>query len=330
MARKALTGNLMRKAILISLSGLLLSACNPHKRTPAVVELKDAPTFNEDSAYRFIEDQVDFGFRIPGTESHEACGDYLVSKLAGYGFDVSEQKDTILGFDKQQFPLRNIIASLNPNTEKRMLLCAHWDSRAFADQASENQEKPIVGANDNASGVGVALEIARLMGQNPPSIGIDIVLFDMEDQGRPADQTDADPNDHGYCLGSEYWCLNLDGPKQEFGILLDMVGATNAEFTLEGYSVEYAKEYTYMIWDLGNQLGYDNHFIYNRTHRVYDDHARVNYMAGIPCVDIIHQDVQNKMLFWDHWHTHNDNLDVIDKSTLKAVGQTVTQVVYNQ
>lgn len=324
------TGSLMRRSFIIAFAVLLVAGCNPNKRTPSIVALKEAPVFNQDSAYRFIEDQLAFGYRIPGTEAHRRCGDYLVGKLSSYGFSIIEQTDTIFGYDKKRFPLRNIIGSINANAEKRMLLCAHWDSRAFADQADENQDRPIVGANDNASGVAAVLEIARQLGNTPPNIGVDIVFFDMEDQGRPAYEKDADPNDHGYCLGSEYWCMNLTGPKQDFGILLDMVGAENAEFTMESYSMEYASNYVYEIWDLGNQLGYGNHFIYNRTHKVYDDHARVNYMAGIPCVDIIHQDIQNKMLFWDHWHTHNDNIDVIDRSTLKAVGQTVTQLIYNQ
>lgn len=323
-------GNLMRKAIFIALSGVILFSCNPHQRTPEVYDLQEAPTFNPDSAYQFIEDQLGLGFRIPGTEGHQACGDYLVERLSTYGFAVTEQVDTILGFDQNEFPLRNIIGSINPEAKKRVLLCAHWDSRPYADQGAENQDKPIVGANDNASGVAVVLEMARLMGSTPPNVGIDIVLFDMEDQGRPAYDKNADPEDHGYCLGSEYWCLNPTGPKQDFGILLDMVGAENAEFTMESYSMEYASQYVYQIWDIGKQLGYGNHFIYNRTHKVYDDHARVNYMAGIPCVDIIHQDIQNKMLFWDHWHTHNDNIDIIDKSTLNAVGETVLHVLYNQ
>lgn len=307
-----------------------LVACNPNEREPVVYSLKPAPTFNEDSAYQFIKTQVDFGFRIPRTEAHKNCGDFLVSKLSNYGFQVEEQLDTILGYDQKSFPLRNIIAKLNPNKEKRMLLCAHWDSRPFADQDKTEQDNPIVGANDNASGVAIAVELARLFSKSNPAIGIDLVLFDMEDQGRPAYETDVDPNDHGYCLGSKYWSENLNGIKPQFGILLDMVGAENAQFTLEHFSMQYADQYALQIWDIANQLGFGNHFVYNRTQQVYDDHMNINQIAEIPCVDIIQQDVQNQTLFWSHWHTHNDNLEVIDKSTIKAVGQTVAQVVYNQ
>jgi glutaminyl-peptide cyclotransferase len=324
-------GSSMRNLTVIALflGGLLLS-CNPNKRVPQIVELKPTPVFNEDSAYRFIEEQIAFGFRIPGTGAHTACGDYLVDKLTNYGFEVSEQKDTIIGYDKKLFPLRNISAILNPQSEKRILLCAHWDSRPYADQGEEDKNQPIVGANDNASGVAVILEIARIMGQTHPSVGVEIVLFDMEDQGRPTFEETDNPDDHGYCLGSKYWSENLIGAKPEFGILLDMVGASDAEFTLESFSMRYAKVHMESIWDMGNQLGYGKYFIYNRTQQVFDDHMHVNQIAGIPTVDIIHQDVQNPMLFWEHWHTHKDNIESIDRKTLKAVGHTITQVVYNQ
>ncbi|MCB0755694.1 MAG: M28 family peptidase [Flavobacteriales bacterium] len=320
----------MRSLTVIALLGSLLFSCNPNKREPQVVELKPAPVFNEDSAYRFIEEQIAFGFRIPGTEAHEACGNYLASKLTSYGFAVSEQKDTIVGYDNKLFPLRNISAILNPQAEKRILLCAHWDSRPFADQGDEDKDQPIVGANDNASGVAVILEMARIMGQTPSSVGVEIVLFDMEDQGRPTFQETDNPDDHGYCLGSKYWSENLTGAKPDFGILLNMVGAANAEFTLEHFSWEHASQHLLELWDLGNQLGYDQHFIYNRTHIIFDDHMHVNQLAGIPCVAIIHQDVKNRSLFWDHWHTKNDQIEVIDIETLRAVGSTCVQMVYNQ
>lgn len=329
MAKTEPIGNLMRRfSVIVFLATLI--ACNPNEREPVVYDLNPAPTFNEDSAYQFIKEQVDFGFRIPGTEAHQKCGDYLVAKLNDYGFEVEEQIDTILGYDKKEFPLRNIIAKLNPEKEKRLLLCANWDTRPVADQDTENPTKPIDGANDNASGIGVVLEIARHLGKENPANGVDIVLFDMQDQGRPAYEIVADQNDHGYCLGSEYWSKNLSGIKPEFGILLDMVGAENAEFTLEQFSMQYAEPYVLEIWDVANQLGYENNFLYNRTQQVYDDHMNVNQIAQIPCVDIIHQDVQNHTLFWSHWHTHNDRLETINKPTLKAVGHTVTQVLYNQ
>ena len=309
---------------------LLLFGCNPNRRTPEVIDLKPAAEFIVDSAYSFIKKQVDFGPRIPSTEGHLLCGNFLVSRLESYGVSVSEQVDTLVGYDGKVYPLRNIIGSINAAAHNRILLCAHWDSRPFADQAAENQNHPIDGANDNASGVAVLLEIARTIHQMPPTIGVDFVFFDLEDQGRPAYDVTADPNDHGYCLGSKYWAENFVGTKPKYGILLDMVGAEDAVFTLEGNSMLYAQKEIERIWDLGTQLGYQQYFQYNRTHVVFDDHLHINNIAQIPCVDIIHHDSETASKFWTKWHTHEDGLDIIHKPTVKAVGQTLVQLIYNE
>ena len=321
---------MLRESVLIALMGILLFSCNPNQREPQISELNSCPEFNQDSAFSFIEKQVAFGYRIPTRDGHRKCGDYLVEKLAGYGFDVSEQRDTVLGYDSIQLPLRNIIAKVNPHKKKRILLCAHWDSRPFADLDSERPDEPVQGANDNASGVAVLLELARLFSMSEPSVGVDLVFFDLNDQGRPAFDHHPDPSDHGQCLGSMYWSERASSDSVEFGILLNMVGAPNAQFNLESYSMEYARPFTESIWDLGNQLGFGQFFVYNRTHVVYDDHSRINYMAGIPCVAIVHQDVQNTNLYWSSQHTHDDNISGIDPLSLKAAGQTVAQVIYNQ
>ena len=178
-------GKWMRSLLFIIII-VLVASCNPNAREPQVVELVPAPSFNADSAYAFIEQQIDFGPRVPRTIGHQQCGDYIVEKLNNYGFTVSEQKDTIIGFDKRPFPLRNLTGSINPNHLKRILLCAHWDSRPYSDQSKENVQDSIVGANDNASGVSVLLEIARNLSKKTPDVGVDLVFFDMEDQGRPA------------------------------------------------------------------------------------------------------------------------------------------------
>lgn len=327
MVKVVLSGNLMRDLGIILLIGIGLLGCNPNKRTPAIVNLAPAPAFNADSAYHFIEKQIGFGHRIPGTDGHLNCGNFIVAKLQAYGFDVVEQIDTVVGYDGKRLPLRNIIGKWNRATENRILLCAHWDSRPFADQDDERQNEPIVGANDNASGVAVLLEIARGISIQSPNVGVDMVFFDLEDQGRPASETDADPNDHGFCLGSKYWSENFSGVKPKFGVLLDMVGAKGAEFTLEAESMQAAPDEMLRIWDLGNQLGYETTFKYNRTQWIVDDHVNVN-SSGIPCVAIVQYDSSGGSSFGASWHTHNDDAHIIGKESLKAVGQTILHYVY--
>lgn len=325
----ALTGRWIEASILVSLA-ILIIACNPNRNSQQELVLKPAPVFNSDSAYDFVTKQVAFGPRVPSSEAHQACGDYLVSSLQRYGFEVTEQVDSVPSFGGTILPLRNIIATYNSTNPKRIILAAHWDTRPYADRDDTLKTIPFDGANDGASGVGVLLEIARTISTNPLNMAVEIILFDIEDQGRPVYDSETEDPEHYYCLGSRYWANNTKDYKADYGILLDMVGAENARFTLEGVSMKYAEPIVRKVWGIGNQLGYSDQFRYNRTPFIVDDHTYINEIVGIPCIDIIHYDASTETRFWTKWHTHEDNLSVIDKKTLEAVGQTVVQTLYNE
>ena len=337
---------LKNKAFLISLLiviALLMgscSSCNSNKATTKVPETmsKEAytqisPEFNSDSAFMFIKKQVDFGPRVPNSAAHSACGDYLLAKLEEFGAEVIEQKTILRTYDGIALNARNIIGVYNPEQKKRILLFAHWDTRPFADQEKDKskQTQPILGANDGASGVGVLLEIARQLNESSLDIGIDIILFDAEDWGQPSYETKHVPGDW-YCLGSQYWSKNPHTPnyRARFGVLLDMVGTANATFYKEGYSVEYASNVTEKIWTLAARLGYGNFFINKKGGYITDDHVAVNEFHRAPSVNIIHTSQDSRHGFGDFWHTYNDDMSVIDKSTLKAVGQTVMEVLFTE
>lgn len=285
------------------------------------------PDFNADSAYAYVKAQADMGPRVPGSKAHELAVTYYDKKFKQYGAEVTIQKGQVKTYDNKPWVLQNIIASFNSKEETRILLCAHWDSRPFADKDKEekNRTKACPGVNDGASGVGVLIELARLFAQQTPTIGIDIILFDLEDYG----DNHGDPN--SWCLGSQYWSKNLHIPYYgaKFGVLLDMVGAKDAIFPKEGLSRQYAGEYVNLIWSTAQQLGYRNHFIDVECAEMTDDHSPVNKLAQIPCVDILHYNMQKNEFFEFH-HTTKDDLNTIDKNTLKAVGQTLLEVVYNQ
>ena len=284
-----------------------------------VVYKQVSPAFNADSAYYFVKKQVDFGPRVTNSEAAKKCGDWMVSELKKYTDNVIEQKTVITGNDGKKLNIRNIIAEINPKASKRILLSAHWDSRDRADKDQIDVNKAILGANDGGSGVGVLLEIARIIKTYPVSIGIDIVLFDAEDLGNNQPNT--------YCLGSQYWAANLHHPnyKALYGINLDMVGAGNAFFGLEGNSYQYAKPVVEKVWGTAHNLGNGKYFSYTQVGGIDDDHLYVN-RAGIPTVDIIHFDAMGN--FPEHHHTHRDNMNVIDRNTLKVVGQTLLEVLY--
>ena len=296
------------------------------------VKQQNVPAFDADSAWVFVENQVKFGPRVPNSEAHVACGNYLASELKRFGAQVYEQEATLTAYNGTQLKAKNIIGSYNPENSKRVLLFAHWDSRPYADHDKDpaNQMKPIDGADDGASGVGVLLEMARQFSIKSPAIGIDIIFFDAEDYGTP--EFVKEYKENTWCLGAQFWAKNphVKGYKADFGILLDMVGAKNASFFKEATSMRYAPQIVEEVWSTARDLGYGKFFINAEGGAITDDHQYVILGRNIPCIDIIYTDPESDNGFGPHWHTQNDTMDNIDRETLKAVGQTVLQVVYNQ
>lgn len=292
--------------------------------------------FSADSAYHYIAQQVAFGARVPGTEEHAACGEWLVKKLAQFGAQVQNQYGTMPNYAGETQPLRNIVAYLEGNTQHAILLCAHWDSRPWSDEEPlyENRFTPVIGANDGASGVGVILEIVRQLsirkaqGEYIPSV--QIVLFDCEDMGTPTHYTGKE-REHTWCLGSQYWAKELKIQNSKFkiqyGILLDMVGDPSATFPREYFSMTYAGNYVEQLWRTAAQLGYGRYFVNQAAYPITDDHYYVNTIAGVPCVDIIDYKPQNGTGFAEWWHTQQDDMRNINRQTLKAVGETVITTI---
>jgi len=284
------------------------------------------PDFSKDSAFAFIQKQIDFGPRVPNTKAHKEAGNYLAAKLRSFDFEVIEQEGQVEAYTGEKLNMKNIIGSYKSELNNRILLYSHWDSRPFADQDTKDKDKAIDGANDGASGVGILLEIARQIQIEQPEIGLDIIFFDAEDYGENSGELDT------WCLGSQYWANNphIMGYSANFGILLDMVGASKAKFTKEAISMYYAAAYVNLVWNNAAELGHQDHFISKPTQHVgVDDHFFVNKLANIPSIDIIQYDNTTKA-FAPHWHTHDDTIEVIDKETLEAVGETVLATVLQE
>ena len=294
------------------------------------------PDFNADSAYAFTQAQCDFGPRDMNSKGHEECGAWIVAKFKGYGCKVTTQKADLKGYDGTTLKSTNIMAQYNPGATTRILLCAHWDSRPWADNDpdSANWHKPILAANDAASGVAVMLEIARLLQKNalPSGFGVDFVCFDAEDWGTPQWEANQDASGDSWALGAQHFAANLpQGYEARYGILLDMVGGMNAKFYKEGISNQYAPEIVKKVWRAARQAGFGSYFPRQEGGMITDDHIPLNQKAGIPTIDIIpyYPDCQQSS-FGPTWHTLADNMDNIDRNTLKAVGQTVIQVLFTE
>lgn len=314
---------------------LFAFSCGKTPRTTAPVEVyqKVSPDFNSDSAYAYVDKQVSFGPRVPNTPEHVACGDYLVSSLKRFGAEVHEQKVTVTAYNGTKLNARNVIGSYGTDKKTRVLLFAHWDTRPFSDHDPDeaNHHKPVLGANDGASGVGVLLEVARILQAQSPNVGVDIIFFDAEDYGPPAFDESEPPGDW-WCLGTQYWAKNPHVPnyKAKYGILLDMVGAPNAVFAKELTSKDFANDIVEKVWSTASRLNYGNYFVGRDGAGVIDDHTYVNQLRKIPSIDIIHFDADTEHNFGSYWHTQKDDMSSISKETLKAVGQTILEVIYKE
>jgi glutaminyl-peptide cyclotransferase len=291
------------------------------------------PAFNTDNALNYVKEQCDFGPRVPGSKAHEACADWLTKELQSCTPDVIVQNYQTRVFDGQVFNGKNIIACFNPDAKARIMLCSHWDSRPFADhdQDPAKRNQPVMAANDGASGVGILLELAKVLKENPVKIGVDLVLFDMEDYGPPEDKQDESNENWG--LGSQYWSRNPHTPyyRARFVILLDMVGAKDAKFRKEGFSMHHAPDKVKKVWDIADGLGYQDYFLDETGGYINDDHYFINEILKIPAIDIIHLDPNSSnKSFYEYWHTTGDTFDKIDKQTLKVVGDVLTKVVYTE
>ena len=318
-----------------------LVACSTTKKSQTTEQSVVSIEFNADSAYAFCAAQCSFGPRTMNSEAHDKCGEWIQQKFSQYGYQVELQKADLKGYDGTILKSTNIIAhspsTLNSQPSTHILICAHWDSRPWADNDPDeaNHRKPVMAANDGASGVAVMLELARLLQQNDSaSMAVDFICFDAEDWGIP--QWEEEVNGDSWALGAQYWSENIqrstsNAQRYQFGILLDMVGGQGAKFYRESNSMQYARNVVERVWQAASTAGYGSTFPYKDGGGVTDDHVPVNEKAGIPCIDIInyYPDCEQSS-FGPTWHTVNDDMQHIDKNTLKAVGQTLVQLIYSE
>lgn len=281
------------------------------------------PTFDGVQAFRYLVHQCDFGPRNPGSQGHQHCLAYLTQTLRQYVQQVTHQR---FAYTDRKDPSRthhgtNIIASFNPRVRtNRIMLCAHWDTRPQADEDPDPayHHVPVPGANDGASGVAVLLELARLMNQNPPAVGVDLVLFDLEDMG-DHDFSKSPETCNPFCIGSSYFAAHMPIHRPRFGILLDMVGKKDLKIGYEGYSYRHAKAVVEHVWEAADRVQAQA-FEKKPTLAVIDDHVPF-LRRGINVINLIDFD-------YTYWHTREDTPDKCCADSLQQVGNVLVEVVY--
>ncbi|HXO85920.1 MAG TPA: M28 family peptidase [Gemmatimonadales bacterium] len=294
------------------LSSLLLVACQARAGGDKPF---GPPEFNGTGAFKYVEQQLAFGPRIPNTPGHVKTGDWLLTELRARADTVIVQSFQHKTSKGQTLKLRNFFARFRPQATERILYVAHWDTRPFADKSANlgQQRLPVPGANDGASGVAVLLGVADALKAKPPTIGVDLLFVDGEDYGDFADSTET-------LIGSRYFAKHLpSGYTTLFAVLFDMVGDKDLEFLEEGYSVQNAPEVVQRVWQTADRLGYGNVFVNRVTQALTDDHVPLQ-QAGIRAIDVIDFD-------FPYHHTTEDTLDKVSAESLQIVGNVAVALV---
>ena len=279
--------------------------------------------FNESNAYNHISTQLEFGFRVPGTSAHNNSAEWIYDQISTIT-DVAQKHEFSIQKDGQpSYNCQNILGKINPEKEQIVIFGAHWDSRNVAEKDIYNQSQPIPGANDGGSGVGVLLELARVLSsyKNNLSCQVWFLFIDAEDQGYSRGLYGL--QDWVYAEGSQVFVEDINEfynpSKESFEcfILLDMVGGTNLEFVKESRTNE---DLHNSIFKEGRELGYNQTFSTNpKIMSITDDHLSFNSI-GIPVIDLIIDFIAGD---WIYHHTHSDDLSHIDSESLKITGRTI-------
>ncbi len=314
----------------------MMTACKSGRAADDAVpeDTVSVPSFSADSAMSYLIKQCAFGARVLGTKAHSDCAQYIAAAFRAQGCGVTIQETEFTLYNGSRYKGCNIIASANPEAQLRIMLCAHWDSRPWADADPDegNRKKPVMAANDGASGVAVLLELARQLKNRNADVGVDFVCFDAEDAGVPDwDKTytgSAEEEESTWCLGSQYWARNPHRTDFEFAILLDMVGGKGAAFYKEQFSMYYAPSVVERVWSAARDAGYSSSFSDEEGGGIIDDHLPLNRIAHIPAIDIIAYYPNQRPGFCPTWHTVNDTPENIDPNSMEAVGQTLLQLIY--
>jgi hypothetical protein len=296
-----------RFSVLSLFSVLSVLSCRERPKPPR--------EFDGTTAFGYIETQVAFGPRVPGTPAHERMGDWLDSLLRQRADTVVVQSWTHVTTAKTKLPLRNFVARFNPGAEKRLLLLAHWDSRPVSDSPlSRDSNHAVLGANDGGSGVALLLGLADVLKRAPPAIGVDLLFVDGEDYG---DFTQT-PND--VLIGSRYYGAHqLPGGPPLYAVLFDLVADKDLQIYQEGNSLVGAPEVVELVWDTAKELGYGGYFIASPRHTLIDDHLELQ-KAGIRAIDVVDFD-------YPPWHTQYDTIDKVSAASLQVVGDVAVQLI---
>ena len=294
---------------------LLLTGCRTQSQSPAPAASPPVhSSFSGDVAYGILQAQCDLGPRPPQSKAHERCKAVILRNLAPYVDATINQPFTYRDNNRHvTLALTNILGIINPTAKKKVMLFTHWDTRPTADNDVDHKDRPIVGADDGASGTAVLLELARVFHAKRPNVCVELLFVDGEDWG---------PGEDKMYLGAIHFAKNPGAYRPSYAILLDMIGDKGLTIHREIKSEQLHPELNDKVWNTAASLGYGPQFPQDAKYQIFDDHDSFN-QAGIPAIDLIDFD-------YAYWHTLQDTADKCSPESLKAVGDVMAQVIYEE
>ena len=305
--RTSIKGQKIRRFLTTLVVGglTLASASAPTQAAPVA---SSSTSFDSAKAWDLLRKQCDFGPRPPGKDAHIKCRDLILKEVTKYCDNARLQTFShTWSSDGKPYDMWNVVGEQNWKDAKvRVVLMAHWDTRPTADQEPlpSNQLKPILGANDGASGVAVLLELMRVMKAKKLNVGIQYVLVDGEDLGPGLDEM---------FLGARNYVKTLLDEKPQYGILLDMIGDKDLEVPIESYSYFSARDVAVSLYRHAASIGLKSSFPNVVGQAIQDDHLSL-INADIPTVDLID-------FSYEPWHTLRDTPDKCSAESLGKVGK---------
>ena len=198
--------------------------------TPTISPKPKPAAFDTDKAFEYLRHlAVDIGRREAAAAGYREAADYAAGLLTSWGYAVSRQKVPVPSGEQQGIAVEagtteNVIARSKGFDPKKphMLVGAHLDTVAAT-----------AGANDNASGSAVLLELARVARITKPAMPLIFVLFGGEERRRPGVG--------GATFGSRHYIAHMSKAQADaLGAVfnLDMVGAGPVAYVCHGALTE--------------------------------------------------------------------------------------------
>src|SRR6185312_5830673 len=276
--------------------------------------------FDQERALKYLKTLCDIGPRISGSEGMKKQQELLEKHFKGLGATVTRQEFKARQASRRtETPMTNLIVSWHPEKERRILFCAHYDTRPIADQEGNpnNWRKPFVSANDGTAGAAMMMELGHHIKGLKGELGLDFVLFDGEEYIFESTQTAGWDR---YFFGSEHFADDYSKTRRtrkhryEAGALMDLCHAKGTVLKVEENSYRSSPKVVEQIWSVANALGAKS-FKYAPGPDVLDDHIALN-RAGIPTADLID-------FSYPHWHRLTDTPDKISDGQMAEVAQVL-------